>query len=120
MVLIFATTQSWVLALLVDRPFVLPALPITWIALAWLGLLGSCVAYLLYFTLINSVGATRAAVVTYVFPVVGLVLGVLIRNEPVDWRLLLGTALIVAGIVVINVKLNLRRQPQVAPASAGE
>jgi drug/metabolite transporter (DMT)-like permease len=40
--------------------------------------------------------------VTYVFPVVGLVLGILFLGEHADWRLIVGSALIVAGIGVVN------------------
>jgi drug/metabolite transporter (DMT)-like permease len=89
-------------------------LTITWVALIWLGLLGSCVAYLLYFHLIRQWGPTRSTMVTYVFPVVGLVLGILFLNEQADWRLIVGSALIVAGIGVVNWR-TLR--PAVQPAA---
>ena len=69
---------------------------------AWLGLLRSCAAYLLYFSLINAWGATRAALVTYVFPVVGLGLGIFVLGEQVQWNLFVGTALVAAGIVIVN------------------
>src|SRR3970282_2881943 len=84
------------------------ALPLTWVALAWLGLLGSCLAYLLFFYLINSWGPTRASLVTYVFPVIGLVLGIIFLKEVVDWQLVVGPLLVVAGIVVVNF---IRRPP---------
>jgi len=83
-------------------------IPTTGLALVWLGLLGSCTAYLLCFFLLHRVGPTRTAVVTYVFPVVGLVLGVVFLREPVDGRLLLGAALVVAGILVVNGEATLR------------
>lgn len=90
--------------LVLEWPPALPARPMAWVAAAWLGLLGSCTAYLLYFSLLNAWGATRASLVTYVFPVVGLLLGIVILGEPTDWRLLAGTALIVAGIVIVNAR----------------
>jgi len=93
-----------------------PRLPLTWFAIAWLGLLGSCLAYLLFFYLINAWGPTRASLVTYVFPVIGLVLGILFLGEVVDWRLIAGSLLIVGGIVVVNLKL--RPRPARAVASA--
>ncbi len=73
-------------------------LPGTWLALGWLGLLGSCVAYLLYYYLINAWGATRATIVTYVFPIIGLFLGVAVLREPLTAQLVAGTLLIVTGI----------------------
>jgi drug/metabolite transporter (DMT)-like permease len=118
MTLIFADVLLWASVLLFERPFTLPTLPITWFALLWLGLLGSCLAYLLFFYLINAWGATRASVVTYVFPVVGLILGVLFLQEHVDWRLAVGSLLVVASIIVINVKLGRQLAPTPAPAAA--
>jgi drug/metabolite transporter (DMT)-like permease len=110
MVVLFADAISWTVALATDRPFGAPSVWVTWFALAWLGLLGSCVAYLLFFYLINAVGAGRASLVTYVFPVVGIVLGIIFLNEVMDWHLLVGSALVVGGIAVIN------RPPRPRPA----
>ncbi len=98
----FADAVVWSMASQVGEPGRLPALPMTWVALLWLGLLGSCVAYLLYFSLLHSVGATRAVMVTYIFPVVGVALGVLFLDELADWHLLVGGLLVVASIAVVN------------------
>ena len=105
----------WVATPIFERPVQFPALPITWLALAWLGLLGSCTAYLLYFYLIETWGPTRATLVTYVFPVVGVLLGVVFLNEVADWRLVLGSALVVGGIGMVNVRV--RRRQTVASAA---
>ena len=94
----------WTAATQVGDPGRLPALPLTWVALLWLGLLGSCVAYLLFYNLLHSVGATRTTMVTYVFPVVGVTLGVVFLDELADWRLLAGAALVVASLAVVNWK----------------
>ncbi len=112
MVVFFADIFTWLTVFAAERPVRLPQLPVTWFALVWLGLLGSCAAYLLYFYLINAWGPTRASLVTYVFPVIGLILGIVFLNEAADWRLLAGTVLIVAGIVVVN----LRRASPPVPA----
>ena len=110
----FADAVVWSIATQVGEPGRLPALPITWVALLWLGLLGSCLAYLLYYHLLHSVGATRAVMVTYVFPVVGVALGVLFLNELTDWHLLAGAALVIASIAVVNWKPKVALAP--APA----
>lgn len=106
MVLLFASGMMAIATPIVERPLNLPETGLGWFAIAWLGLLGSCAAYMLFFYLINAWGPTRASMVTYVFPVIGLLLGIVFLNEPVDWRLLAGSALIVAGIVVVNLKLR--------------
>ena len=113
MVVLFADLFTWLTALAGERPVRLPVLPVTWFALVWLGLLGSCTAYLLYFYLINAWGPTRSSLVAYVFPVIGLLLGIIFLNEHADWRLLVGSGLVVAGIAVVN----LRRAPPTITAS---
>jgi drug/metabolite transporter (DMT)-like permease len=112
--LIAADSVAWVTALASEGSLQIPRLPITWLALAWLGLLGSCLAYLLYFHLIHAIGPTRATMVTYVFPVVGVILGVVFLGERADWHLAAGALLVALGIVVVN----LRRRAAVAPAAA--
>lgn len=114
MVLLIASGMMAITTPIVERPLNLPETGLGWFAIAWLGLLGSCAAYLLYFYLINAWGPTRASLVTYVFPVIGLLLGIIFLNEPADWRLLAGSALIVAGIGVVNLKLRPRPTPAVA------
>ena len=91
-----------------ESPVKVPSTPLTWIAVAWLGLLGSCVAYLLYFYLIQSAGATRAAMVTYTFPVVGITLGVIFLGEEFSLQLLLGAALVIAGVWIVNSNRKIR------------
>src|SRR5574341_1253278 len=112
MILLIADAFLWIATPLAERPLHLPALPMTWFALAWLGLLGSCLAYLLFFYLINTWGPTRASLVTYVFPVIGLMLGIIFLKEVADWRLIVGSLLVVGGILVVN----FIRRPQPAPA----
>ncbi|HMK08261.1 MAG TPA: DMT family transporter [Anaerolineales bacterium] len=100
--LIVADAFIWTGAIVAEAPVLTPSIPLAWFALLWLGLLGSCVAYLLYFSLLHSVGPTRATMVTYVFPVVGLVLGIIFLHEPLTLNLLIGAAMVVAGILVVN------------------
>jgi drug/metabolite transporter (DMT)-like permease len=87
-----------------DAPNHFPTLPITWFAIVWLGILGSCVAYLLFFYLLNTWGVTRSTLVTYIFPVVGLILGIVFLDETLDWRLVVGSVLVVSGIAVVNLR----------------
>lgn len=100
--LIAADAALWLVTPLVESPLNLPDLPLTWLAIAWLGLIGSCLAYLLYFYLLHSIGPTRTTLVTYVFPLVGVALGVLFLNELLDWNLLVGGSLVMGSIAVVN------------------
>lgn len=104
--LVFAAIDMTVLALITDGGVILPTQPDTILAIAWLGLLGSFVAYVCFFFLIEHLGATVASMVTYVFPIVGVTLGVLLLGEQMDVRLILGTALVLAGIIVVTLRYD--------------
>ncbi|MBI1794398.1 MAG: DMT family transporter [Chloroflexi bacterium] len=100
--LVSSTAVMWVAALTVEQPFKIPQIPITWIALLWLGVLGSGFAFILNYYLIHEIGPTRTTMVTYIFPLGGVILGVLFLNEQLSWQLLAGAVLIVASLAVAN------------------
>jgi len=103
------------LALIFDRGEVLPTAPDAWFAVLWLGLLGSGMAFLIFFRLLGRWGATRTSLVAYVIPVFGLALGAMVLHEQVDARMIVGTALIIGGIGLVN----LRRPTAPAAVPAG-
>ncbi len=116
--LLFAALDMWALALLVDGGVIVPVQLDTIIAVAWLGVLGSFIAYLLFFFLIEHLGATMASMVTYIFPVVGVAIGVLLLGELMDVRLAIGTALVLVGIMVVSLRYD--SAVSRAPAEARE
>ncbi len=99
---IMATAVMIPLTLGFETPLRLPHLPITWLALAWLGLLGTCVGAMLYYSLLHSVGPTRTMLSSYLFPLVGVILGIIFLHEKASWTLWLGVALIFSGIWLVN------------------
>lgn len=109
------------LAILLEQPWA-TATPDAeaWFSVIWLGILGSGVAYLAYFRLLGRWGATRTALVAYLLPVVGIVLGYLVLDEPVGPSLLAGTVLVIAGVAIVNGRWGRRRlfasTPPVEPA----
>ena len=82
------------------------------ISIAILGLTGTGIAYVLNYQIISSEGATVASTVTYLLPVVAIVLGVLVLSEKITVLVLVGIALILAGVALTGD----RAQP--APAKA--
>lgn len=102
---------------ILEGPFILPATTEVWVAVLWLGSIGTAFAYLLYFYLIQAWGPTRSTLVTYVMPVVAVVLGVLFLNELITWQLVAGGLLIIGGIAVVNYRPKHRRgaKDQAAP-----
>ncbi len=87
------------------------------LAIGLLGIFGTGVAYVLNYRSIAELGPTLASVVTYLVPVVAVVLGVVFLDEPFELRLLLGGGLTIAGIVLLNGP-PLRRPPTPMPAPA--
>jgi drug/metabolite transporter (DMT)-like permease len=100
--LISSSVVMWLATVTIERPLHIPQLPITWIALLWLGVLGSGFAFILNYYLIHEIGPTRTTMVTYLFPLGGVLLGVGFLGEQPSWQLLAGGALIVASLAVAN------------------
>jgi drug/metabolite transporter (DMT)-like permease len=100
--LISATGAMWLATFLAESPIKIPQLGITWIALLFLGIVGSGVAFILLYYLIHEIGPTRTSLVTYLFPLGGVILGVAFLDEQLSWQLLVGAVLIVLSLVVAN------------------
>ena len=100
--LLSATVVMWITAFITESPVRVPQFEITWIALLFLGILGSGLAFLLAFYLIHEIGPTRSTMVTYIFPLGGVILGVIFLHEQITWQLIIGGALIIASLVVAN------------------
>jgi drug/metabolite transporter (DMT)-like permease len=69
-------------------------------AIAVLGIVGTGFAYVLNYQIITSEGATVASTVTYLLPVVAIVLGVLVLNENIRVTVLAGIALVFVGVAL--------------------
>jgi drug/metabolite transporter (DMT)-like permease len=102
--LVSATAVMWLATFLVESPLEIPQLGITWIALLFLGILGSGVAFIMAYYLIHEIGPTRTSMVTYLFPLGGVILGVAFLDEPLSWQLLAGAVLIILSLAVANMQ----------------
>jgi drug/metabolite transporter (DMT)-like permease len=100
--LVSATIVMWLIAPVLESPFKIPQLSLTWIAILWLGILGSGLALILWYYLLHEIGPTRTGMVTYIFPLGGVILGVIFLNEHLSWQLVIGALLIISSIVVVN------------------
>jgi drug/metabolite transporter (DMT)-like permease len=102
--------SSWQLALaaLVTVPLAAPTLAAAHLHVASasaalaLGLLGTGVGTLLYYYLLNSVGATRATTVNFLLPVTAVVWGAVLLHEPVTVPILVGMVVILAGVALVS------------------
>jgi drug/metabolite transporter (DMT)-like permease len=64
--------------------------------------LGTGVAFALMGTLVSRVGGPRASFITYLVPVVSLVLGAVFRDDEVRPIALAGVAMVIAGAVLAS------------------
>ena len=97
-----------VLAFVFENPLGTTFTPASLFSVIWLGLLGSGLAYLVFFRILGRWGATRTSMVAYLLPLYGIALGALVRNEPVDATMIVGTALIIGGVALVNANLGSR------------
>jgi drug/metabolite transporter (DMT)-like permease len=82
------------------------SLPIV-LSLLALGALGTGFAYIWNINVLRAWGPTNASTVTYVTPVVGVVLGVLVLSESLSWHEPLGALLVLFGILLTQKRLRL-------------
>jgi len=96
-------------ALLVDAPWrlAMPSLT-TWAALGGAALLSTALAYVVYFRILATAGATNLLLVTFLMPVVALLLGAGVLDERIDAAQVAGMLLIALGLATIDGRL-LRR-----------
>ncbi len=99
-----ASLIVWTAVFSTQSPVILPKLELTWIALLILGIVGSGLAFLLAFYLIHEIGPTRSTMVTYLFPLGGILFGVLVLDEQITWQLLIGGVLIISSLFIVNFK----------------
>jgi drug/metabolite transporter (DMT)-like permease len=94
------------LALIIDQLWTLgmPSL-CTWGAMIGIALLSTALAYLLFFRILASAGATNLALVTFLIPVSAILLGSLVLGETLELKHFAGMALIAAGLVAIDGRL---------------
>jgi drug/metabolite transporter (DMT)-like permease len=102
---------------LVQLPSTFPSWE-TWASVAVLGFGGMAAGQLLYYVVIDRYGSTRASLVTYLLPVIALVLGAALLDESVELTALVGLVLILSGVAFGSGLITARRRA-VAPASAG-
>jgi drug/metabolite transporter (DMT)-like permease len=96
--------------LLIDRPWTM-AMPPAHVALAVVGIaaLSTALAYLLYFRLLASAGATNLSLVTFLIPISATLLGVVFLGEHLLPQHIAGFALISLGLIALDGRLLPRR-----------
>jgi len=94
------------IATALEQPFNLP-MPSTqvWLSLVALAIICTAYAYILYFKILSSSGATNLSLVTLIVPVSAVILGYFFLNERLSGTQLLGMAVIGLGLIVMDGRL---------------
>jgi drug/metabolite transporter (DMT)-like permease len=71
-----------------------------------LGALGTGIAYVLSYGLIERAGATTASTVTYVIPIFATLLGIVVLGESLQWNEPVGAAIVLLGVAVSQGRLS--------------
>ena len=86
-----------------------------WLAIAFIGVFSTALAYVWFSDGVRVIGPARTAVFINLVPVVAIVLGVLLLDEALEMSMVTGAVLVVSGVFIIN----LAPAPVSAPARSG-
>lgn len=80
------------------------------ISLFYLAIVGTVVAFWLYYWLMHNMDVTKTMLIALVTPVVAVILGMLALKEEMHWRTLIGGAMIISGLCLIVLRRG--RKPE--------
>ena len=115
--MVFAGIANLIFALLVEKPA-----HMTWTvrgvaAILYLVVFGSWIGYTAYIWLLQHVPTSKVSTYAYVNPVVAVFLGWLVLHERIDRYILMGSAIIVASVVLVtSAKVSKRAAAEELPA----
>lgn len=82
--------------------------PIAVLSLFYLAIVGTVVAFLLYYWLLHNMDVTKSMLIALVTPVTAVILGMLVLKEEMQWRTLIGGAMIIFGLALIVTRRQAR------------
>ena len=93
----------WAAVLVFERGAEMNWTPTAIFSVGYLTLMGTVVTFGLFYWLLRYATASKMALIAYVIPVVALVLGVVIGHEPVGVETLIGTSMILGGVILARI-----------------
>jgi len=94
------------------------ASPKAWWCIAFIGVFSTALAYVWFYDGVRAIGPARTAVFINLVPVVAIALGVLLLGEKLVPSMVIGAALVVSGVFIIN-RSPAATPPLHAPAHTG-
>lgn len=86
------------------------------LSLLYLAIVGSVIAFILYYWLVQHMDVTKSMLIALVTPVTAVILGMIVLSEQLDWRTVAGGALILSGIALVVIRRKSRGEPEVVAA----
>ncbi|HEX5835160.1 MAG TPA: EamA family transporter [Pyrinomonadaceae bacterium] len=80
------------------NPFRFNWTPMALVALLYLAVVGSVIAFMLYYWLVQHMEVTKTMLISLVTPVVAVVLGMVVLGEDLSWRTIAGGIMIMVGV----------------------
>ena len=84
------------------------------ISLFYLAIVGTVIAFLLYYWLVQHMDVTKTMLIALVTPIIAVALGIIILNEELNWRTVVGGVMIMGGIGLIVLRKRESRQKEKA------
>jgi drug/metabolite transporter (DMT)-like permease len=92
--------------------------PLAVASLLYLTLVGSVAAFLLYYWLVRNVDVTKTMLIALVTPLAAVLLGMIVLDERLTWRVVAGGALIISGVALVVLRRQRPRETEKAAAAA--
>jgi len=90
----------------------------SWLALAYLITFGSLIGFVSYGWLLHNAPVSLMSTYAYVNPVVAVLLGSLLADEPLNGRILIAAAIIIGSVVLINSARQVKAKTKTEPLQA--
>jgi drug/metabolite transporter (DMT)-like permease len=88
------------------------------VSMLYLAIVGSVIAFMLYYWLVHNMDVTKSMMIALVTPVVAVIVGMIVLHEELNWRTVAGGGMIMFGIGFIVVKTGKRSSHRVTTERA--
>ena len=110
-----STIMMTPLALFVEQPWNLSPSSTSLMAIFGLAAISTSLAYIIYFRVLATAGATNLLLVTFLIPLSAILLGVMVLGEQLGWNAFVGMGLIFVGLIAIDGRLLKKFKPKEDP-----
>ena len=84
------------------------------VSLLYLAIVGSVIAFVLYYWLVQHMDVTKSMMIALVTPVTAVLLGMIVLGEQLDWRTVAGGVLVLSGIALVVIRRQKKEELEFA------